>query len=61
MNHTVESYIAWARAHRIPVASEATWEYLQDHLNRYQPRVVLEIGAAIGSTTCRIASEIGPW
>lgn len=61
MNHlTEESYAPWARSHHIPIASEATREYLEQELAVYRPRCVVEIWAAVAHTSCRLGKKIAP-
>lgn len=43
MNFTPESYALWARSRRIPVASEATRQYLSTQLAYYRPNNILEV------------------
>lgn len=57
---TPETYAQRARTQQVPIASEATWEYLAMQLMIYRPAQVLEIGAAVGSTTCRIGACVAP-
>ncbi len=61
MYFTPESYAAWARWHHIPVASEATRNYLTTQVEAYHPRCILEVWAAIGSTTCRLWAQCASW
>jgi predicted O-methyltransferase YrrM len=61
MQFTPESYAIWARHHQVPVASEATRQYLTEQLEQYRPKQILEVWAAVGSTSCRLGKQCAHW
>jgi len=61
MDLTPWEYADRARSHHIPVASEATRQYLTTQVAVYRPAYILELWAAIGSTTCRLGAQCSLW